>query len=86
MDYEYLLNKRIGTIFFIFMAALLLQPNVVYADTGEKNALSQELTTLYRSARAVISKNQKHINDPAVGDKGLSGSRGRGCARRGLGD
>ena len=39
----------------------------------QKAALSEELTTLYRSARAVISKNQKHINDAEIGDKGLSG-------------
>ena len=40
---------------------------------ADNAALSEELTTLYRSARAVISKNQKHINDAAVGDKELSG-------------
>ena len=33
---------------------------------------SQELTTLYRSARKVISVNQGHINDASIGDKGLS--------------
>jgi len=34
--------------------------------------LSGELTTLFRAARKVISVNQKHINDSAIGDKGLS--------------
>lgn len=45
-------------------------PTQVIAD--EKEILSKELTTLYRSARKVISVNQKHINDPSIGDKGLS--------------
>lgn len=40
---------------------------------ADKAALSSELTALFRAARAVISKSQKHINDPAIGDKGLSG-------------
>lgn len=34
--------------------------------------LSDELTTLYMSARQVISDNQAHINNPDLGDKGLS--------------
>jgi len=40
------------------------------AATDEEVAVS--LATLLRASRAVISKNQKHINDPSVGDKGLS--------------
>jgi hypothetical protein len=41
------------------------------ASSQEDVALS--LATLLRSARAVISENQKHINDASKGDKGLSG-------------
>ena len=40
------------------------------ATSNEDIALS--MATLLRSARAVISKNQKHINDASKGDKGLS--------------
>ena len=40
------------------------------AETDEAIAVS--LATMLRASRAVISKNQKHINDPKVGDKGLS--------------
>ena len=35
-------------------------------------ATAKEMATLFRAARAVIGKHQKHINDPEVGDKGLS--------------
>ena len=42
---------------------------------ADKAKLSQEITTLFRSARAVISKNQKHINNPELGDKGLSAEK-----------
>lgn len=40
------------------------------AETDEEIALS--VATLLRSARAIISDKQAHINDPNVGDKGLS--------------
>ena len=39
-------------------------------ESNEEIALS--LSTLLRSARAVISNKQKHINNPEIGDKGLS--------------
>ncbi len=34
--------------------------------------IALSLATMLRSARAVISAKQKHINDPKIGDKGLS--------------
>lgn len=34
--------------------------------------ISNELNTLFRAARKVISVNQAHINDGSIGDKGLS--------------
>lgn len=37
--------------------------------------LAEDLATLFRSARSVISKNQSHINDPNIGDKGLSATK-----------
>ena len=44
------------------------------ADTESENMMrADEFTILFRSARAVISKNQSHINNPDVGDKGLTG-------------
>ena len=41
-----------------------------FAATDEE--IAKDMATLFRSARAVITKNQAHINDPAVGDKGLT--------------
>ena len=38
-----------------------------------QDGISQELTTLYRAARKVISVNQGHINNAEIGNKGLSG-------------
>jgi hypothetical protein len=40
------------------------------ASSNEEIAVS--LATLLRSSRAVISKNQKHINNSTVGDKGIT--------------
>ena len=49
------------------------------AVSHEEIALS--LATLLRSARAVISDKQKHINNPEIGDKGLSADVVIGIAR-----
>ena len=40
--------------------------------TASNEDIAVSLATLLRSARAVISKNQKHINDAKVGDKGIT--------------
>lgn len=60
------------TILVALSVALLLgaMPST-RADTREEIALS--LAEMLRSARTVISANQALINDPAIGDKGLSG-------------
>jgi len=53
------------------VAALVTTVSVpAYASTDEETA--KEMATLFRAARGVIAKNQAHINDPAIGDKGLS--------------
>jgi Protein of unknown function (DUF3365) len=52
---------------------LLTIPETALSAVDSELEISSELTTLFRSARAVISKNQKHINDASVGDKGLTG-------------
>ncbi|WP_425450227.1 Tll0287-like domain-containing protein [Virgifigura deserti] len=55
----------------LLLALLLGAMPTARADTREEIALS--LAEMLRSARTVISANQALINDPAVGDKGLSG-------------
>lgn len=60
------------------LAALLISPlagSVFAAEAGPADlAIAQSLATMLQSARAVISTNQERINDPALGDKGLSGA------------
>ncbi len=61
----------LGVLGIIFGISLFIgSSQSAIAATDEEVAVS--LATLLRASRAVISKNQKHINDPAVGDKGLS--------------
>jgi hypothetical protein len=56
------------------LAALLLPPAVAaLAPEGEDAAIAQSLAQMLRSARTVISESQTKIDDPALGDKGLSG-------------
>ncbi len=63
---------------FLLGSAMLLTPGwIAWVDRAEgasdKEVIAKELATLFRSARGVISKNQKLINDKNKGDKGLSG-------------
>ncbi|QFU22124.1 DUF3365 domain-containing protein [Shewanella eurypsychrophilus] len=53
---------------FLFVFA-----DIQLALANSNTEVSQELTTLYRAARKVISVNQQHINDASIGDKQLSG-------------
>lgn len=55
----------------ILCCLVMLIPEVSFAKSQDE--ISQELTTLYRAARKVISDNQAHINKTDIGDKGLSG-------------
>ena len=53
--------------------ALLMPAFGADAPSAEDLRIAQNLATMLQSARAVISAHQKEINDPALGDKGLSG-------------
>ena len=52
--------------------AIIVGPSSIGWAAADKEATAVSLATYLRSARAVISKNQKHINDASKGDKGLS--------------
>ncbi len=52
--------------------AIVVGPSSIGWAAADKEATAVSLATYLRSARAVISKNQKHINDASKGDKGLS--------------
>ena len=43
------------------------------ASSEEDASIAQSLAEMLRDARAIISNNQNRINDPDVGDKGLTG-------------
>jgi len=55
------------------MMAFAVVPTGIRADDQEEVAVALSLAKLLQSGRAVISRNQDLINDPAKGDKGLSG-------------
>src|SRR3954453_9938355 len=58
----------------VFMSgALPIAP--ISATDQEDLTIALHLAELLRSARTVISQDQTVINDPAVGDKGLTGDR-----------
>ena len=61
------INRCLCTLFCLVM----IMPDLSYANTQDN--ISEELTSLYRAARKVISVNQGHINNTNIGDKGLSG-------------
>lgn len=71
--YAFKYHQSIKTVFLGLAAlsivfSLSFQP--AHAETDEEIAIS--VATLLRSARAVISDRQKHINNPDIGDKGVS--------------
>ncbi len=58
------------TLFLALVASVATTPAAHAQVENEKQ--SQEIVTLFRAARKVISDNQAHINDATKGDKGLS--------------
>ncbi|WDE00093.1 Tll0287-like domain-containing protein [Thalassomonas actiniarum] len=66
-----MMNALIARILLCLPLLIFVTPGPLYAATNVE--ISEELTTLYRAARKVISDNQGHINNAAIGDKGLSG-------------
>jgi len=63
-------------LLFIFIALLfvVLSGGLLRAASDDDDgAISRSLADMLRAARQVISNNQARINDPNLGDKGLSG-------------
>lgn len=61
------------------IAALVVFPLLAGSVSAEEAgpvdlAIARSLATMLQSARAVISVNQDRINDPDIGDKGLTGA------------
>ena len=62
---------------FFLIGATFTAPMIkgVFAATESDATVAMRLADLLRSARTVISRNQDLINDPAKGDKGLTGEK-----------
>ena len=58
---------------FLWMAVISFPAFADNLNSFEgKKDVALEVTRLFRSARKVVSKNQELINNPNVGDKGLT--------------
>ncbi|MCJ8055715.1 DUF3365 domain-containing protein [Shinella curvata] len=58
-----------------FLVFPLLAGSVSAEEAGPEDlAIARSVATMLQSARAVVSVNQARINDPNIGDKGLSGA------------
>ena len=71
-----MVKVRLLRLFSLMVAGALLaglSGPLAAADNAEDLEIALDLATMLRSARSVIAENQKLINDPALGDKGLSG-------------
>jgi len=66
-------NKTVNRLLASILAAGLLFGGINTVVASSDEAVAEEMTTLFRAARAVISANQANINDASKGDKGLSG-------------
>ena len=69
-----LMHKLVMAL-IIMISLLSLSGNTLANILGDEEQMSEELTTLFRSARGVISANQKLINDASIGNKGLTPER-----------
>jgi len=70
---KYQQNLLFGSLTgFLLMGLVFTGSAVAELSDKEKEGIGREITTLYRSARGVIAKNQGLINDASKGDKGLS--------------
>lgn len=69
-----ILILAVSAVFFSFAAATSV-PGQTQNDEQAEMKLALDLAKLLQSARTVISNHQNLINDPEVGDKGLTGER-----------
>lgn len=64
--------RNIRTLLCLLAASLSLLASTPLMAADDVEAISKDLTLIYRAARKVISDNQDLINDASKGDKGLS--------------
>lgn len=69
-------RRMLGVRVAVSAAGLLLCAGIAVAAGGDRSdeQLAASLAELLQNARGVISAKQELINDPAIGDKGLTGA------------
>lgn len=60
-------------IFTCFFGLYGLDP--IRSETNDDATVAESLATMLRAGRTVVSRHQTEINDPDVGDKGLTGAK-----------
>ena len=56
----------------LLLLSVLFIPQISLLAKAENEAFALDLATAFRAARQVVSDKQTHINNPDIGDKGLS--------------
>jgi len=64
---------RLFAVFLTGISLSALHGPASAAENDPEFEIAIDLATMLRSARSIIAQNQKLINDPAIGDKGLGG-------------
>src|SRR3954469_3306088 len=71
------IKTSVGAVIAISLCATWFMtlggPAVGATPDDDDKAIAASLAAMLRSARAVISRNQDRINNPDIGDKGLTG-------------
>jgi Protein of unknown function (DUF3365) len=55
------------------LVACLLAGGTAYGASDDDKTIAESLAAMLRAGRTVIARHQTQINDPAIGDKGLTG-------------
>ena len=70
-------SRRLRLGYLVFGVLLCLSGSYGVAPSqnaaNDDNAVAETLAAMLRSARSVISNHQARINDPDIGDKGITG-------------
>jgi hypothetical protein len=64
-------SSTLGVLLLLLLAAV---PPAALGAAYDDAATARSLADMLRAGRTVVSNNQARINDPALGDKGLSGA------------
>ena len=63
-------------VLFVALCAMVFVPVAAQSQEREDDTvIAASLTALLRASRTVVSRHQALINDPAIGDKGLTGKK-----------